>query len=119
MHGLMMDTPLLISSIAKHAEKFHGDREIVSVTMDNPRHRCTIGDVTSRARKLANALDKMGLEHGDRVATIAWNDYRHLEIYYGVSGAGYVCHTINPRLFPEQLIFVINHAEIHAAQTDD
>jgi len=114
----MMDTPLLISSIAKHAEKFHGDREIVSVTMDNPRHRCTIGDVTSRARKLANALDKMGLEHGDRVATIAWNDYRHLEIYYGVSGAGYVCHTINPRLFPEQLIFVINHAEDRWIFTD-
>jgi len=118
MHGLMMDTPLLISSIAKHAEKFHGDREIVSVTMDNPRHRCTIGDVTTRARKLAGALDKMGLEQGDRVATIAWNDYRHLEIYYSVSGAGYVCHTINPRLFPEQLIFIINHAEDRWIFTD-
>ena len=118
MHGLMMDAPLLISSIAKHAEKFHGDREIVSVTMDNPRHRCTVRDVTTRARKLANALDKMGLEHGDRVATIAWNDYRHLEIYYGVSGAGYVCHTINPRLFPEQLIFIINHAEDRWIFTD-
>ncbi len=118
MHGLMMDTPLLISSIAKHAEKFHGEREIVSVTMDNPRHRCTIGDVTRRARQLAGALDKMGLEQGDRVATIAWNDYRHLEIYYGVSGAGYVCHTINPRLFPEQLIFIINHAEDRWIFTD-
>jgi len=118
MHGLMMDTPLLISSIAEHAEKFHGDREIVSVTMDNPRHRCTIRDVTTRARQLANALDKMGLERGDRVATIAWNDYRHLEIYYGVSGAGYVCHTVNPRLFPEQLIFIINHAEDRWIFTD-
>ena len=118
MHGLMMDAPLLISSIAKHAEKFHGDREIVSVTMDNPRHRCTVRDVTTRARKLANALVKMGLEQGDRVATIAWNDYRHLEIYYGVSGAGYVCHTINPRLFPEQLIFIINHAEDRWIFTD-
>ena len=118
MHGLMMDTPLLISSIAKHAEKFHGEREIVSVTMDNPRHRCTIGDVTQRARQLAGALDKMGLEQGDRVATIAWNDYRHLEIYYGVSGAGYVCHTINPRLFPEQLVFIINHAEDRWIFTD-
>jgi fatty-acyl-CoA synthase len=107
----MMNTPLLISSIAKHAEKFHGDREIVSVTMDNPRHRCTVGDVTTRARRLASALGKMGLEQGDRIGTIAWNDYRHLEIYYGVSGAGYVCHTINPRLFPEQLVFIINHAE--------
>jgi len=114
----MMDTPLLISSIAEHAENFHGDREIVSVTMDNPRHRCTIRDVTSRSRKLANVLDKMGLAQGDRVATIAWNDYRHLEIYYGVSGAGYVCHTINPRLFPEQLVFIINHAEDRWIFTD-
>ena len=118
MHGLMMDTPLLISSIAEHAEKFHGDREIVSVTMDNPRHRCTIRDVTTRARQLANALDKLGLERADRVATIAWNDYRHLEIYYGVSGAGYVCHTVNPRLFPEQLVFIINHAEDRWIFTD-
>ena len=118
MQGLMMDTPLLISSIAKHAEMFHGDREIVSVTMDNPRHRCTVSDVTTRARKLANALDKLGLDQGDRVATIAWNDYRHLEIYYGVSGAGYVCHTINPRLVPEQLVFIINHAEDRWIFTD-
>jgi acyl-CoA synthetase (AMP-forming)/AMP-acid ligase II len=118
MHGLMMDAPLLISSIARHAENFHGDREIVSVTMDNPRHRYTIRDAMGRARQLANALEKLGLERGDRVATIAWNDYRHLEIYYGVSGAGFVCHTINPRLFPEQLIFIINHAEDRFVFTD-
>jgi len=118
MHGLMMNTPLLISSIAEHAEKFHGDREIVSVTADNPRHRCTFRDAIGRSKQLANALDNLGLEHGDRVATIAWNDYRHLEIYYGVSGAGYVCHTINPRLFPEQLIFIINHAEDRWIFTD-
>jgi fatty-acyl-CoA synthase len=118
MHGLMMDTPLLISSIAEHAAKFHGEREIVSVTMDNPRHRCTVGDAIARSRQLANALDKLGLKRGDRVATIAWNDYRHLEIYYGVSGAGHVCHTINPRLFPEQLIFIINHAEDRWIFTD-
>ncbi|MDH3576622.1 MAG: 3-(methylthio)propionyl-CoA ligase [Gammaproteobacteria bacterium] len=118
MHGLMMNTPLLISSIAKHAEKFHGDREIVSVTMDNPRHRYTFRDAIGRSKQLANALDKLGLEHGDRVATIAWNDYRHLEAYYAVSGAGYVCHTINPRLFPEQLIFIINHAEDRWVFTD-
>ncbi len=118
MHGLMMDTPLLISSIARHAEKFHGDREIVSVTMDNPRHRYTIRDAVRRSRQLANALAGMGLETGDRVATIAWNDYRHLEIYYGVSGSGYVCHTINPRLFPEQLVFIINHAEDRWICTD-
>jgi fatty-acyl-CoA synthase len=114
----MMNTPLLISSIAEHAAKFHGDREIVSVTADNPRHRCTIGDAIARSRQLANALDKLGLQQGDRIATIAWNDYRHLELYYGVSGAGYVCHTINPRLFPEQLIFIINHAEDRWIFTD-
>ncbi|MGB5258682.1 MAG: 3-(methylthio)propionyl-CoA ligase [Woeseiaceae bacterium] len=118
MHGLMMNRPLLISSIAEHAEKFHGDREIVSVTADNPRHRCTIRDAIGRSRKLANALDRLGLSQGDRVATIAWNDYRHLEMYYGISGAGYVCHTINPRLFPEQLIFIINHAEDRWIFTD-
>ncbi len=118
MRGLMMDTPLLVSSIAEHAEKFHSEREIVSVTMDNPLHRCTIGDVMTRARQLGGALAKLGLKQGDRVATIAWNDYRHLEIYYGVSGMGYVCHTINPRLFPEQLIFIINHAEDRWIFTD-
>lgn len=113
-----MDTPLLISSIATHAEKFHGGQEIVSVTVDNPRHRYTFRDCFGRAKQLANALDRMGLERGDRVATLCWNDYRHLEAYYGISGAGYVCHTINPRLFPEQLIFIINHAEDRWIMTD-
>ncbi len=111
MKGLMMDTPLLISSIAQHAERFHGDREIVSVTADNPRHRYTFREAMGRARRLANALERLGVKQGDRVASLAWNDYRHLEIYYGVSGSGYVCHTINPRLFPEQIVFIINHAE--------
>ncbi len=111
MQGLMMNTPLLISAIAEHGSRFHGDREIVSVTLDNPRHRYTFRQAVDRSRQLANALDKLGLDRGDRVATLAWNDYRHLEIYYAVSGAGYVCHTVNPRLFPEQLIFIINHAE--------
>jgi len=114
----MMNRPLLISTIAEHAERFHGDREIVSVTMDNPCHRYTVRDAIGRARQLANALDKLGLESGDRVATIAWNDYRHLEIYYAVSGSGRVCHTINPRLFPEQIVFIINHAEDRYIFTD-
>jgi fatty-acyl-CoA synthase len=111
MKGLMMNTPLLVSAIAEHAAKFHGDREIVSVTADNPRHRYTFREAVARSRKLANALGKLGLQQGDRVATLAWNDFRHLEIYYGVSGSGYVCHTINPRLFAEQQVFIINHAE--------
>ena len=111
MHGLMMDTQLLVSSILRHAERNFGDREIVSVTADNSLHRYTFADCARRARRLANALDGLGLEHGDRVATLAWNDYRHLEAYYAISGAGYVCHTINPRLFPDQLVYIINHAE--------
>ena len=111
MKGLMMDTQLLISSIAQHAERFHGDREIVSVTADNPRHRYTFREAIGRAKQLANALGRLGVKQGDRVASLAWNDYRHLEIYYGVSGSGYVCHTINPRLFPEQIVYIINHAE--------
>ena len=111
MHGLMMDTQLLVSMILRHAERHHPNREIVSVTADNPLHRYTYADCCRRTRQLANALDKLGLQEGDRVGTLAWNDYRHLELYYAIGGAGYVCHTINPRLFPEQVVFIINHAE--------
>jgi len=111
MRGLMMDSELLISSILQHADRNFGDREIVSVTADNPLHRYTYKDCFRRTRQLANALDKLGLKHGDRVATMAWNDYRHLEAYYAIGGSGYVCHTVNPRLFPEQVVFIINHAE--------
>ncbi len=118
MHGLMMDTPLLISSIAEHALLNHADREIVSVTADNPMHRYTYRDCILRSRQLANALGKLGLNEGDRVATLAWNDYRHVEAYYAISSAGYVCHTINPRLFAEQLVFIINHAEDRWIMTD-
>jgi len=118
MRGLMMDSPLLISTLVGHAERNFPDREIVSVTADNPLHRYTFGQCTRRIRRLANALDKLGLVDGDRVATLAWNDYRHLEAYYGIGGAGYVCHTINPRLFPEQIVFIINHAEDKWILTD-
>ena len=111
MHGLMMESELLISSILRHADKNFGDREIVSVTADNPLHRYTYADCCRRTRQLANAIDKLGLDHGDRIATLAWNDYRHLEAYYAIGGAGFVCHTVNPRLFPEQIVFIINHAE--------
>jgi len=111
MLGLMMDRPLLISSIAAHAEAFHGGQQIVSVTADNPCHRYSYRECVQRARQLASALQELELEQGDRIATLCWNDYRHLEAYYGISGAGYVCHTINPRLFADQLVFIINHAE--------
>jgi fatty-acyl-CoA synthase len=111
MRGIMMDTPLLITGIMQHADKNSGDVEIVSVTLENPRHRCTWRDVFRRARQLANALQAAGVRPGDRVATMAWNDYRHLEVYYAVSCMGAVLHTLNPRLFPEQLEYIINHAE--------
>jgi len=118
MQGMMMDAPLLISSLAQHAVKNHGDREIMSITADNPDHRYTYRECFARSKQLANVLDRLGMNRGDRIATLAWNDYRHLEMYYGVSGAGYVCHTINPRLFPEQLVFIINHAEDRWIFTD-
>ncbi len=118
MNGLMMDTPLLISSVLRHAERNFPDTEIVSVTADEPLHRYHYRDCFDRVRQLANALDGLGLERGDRIATLAWNDYRHLEAYYGIGGAGYVCHTINPRLFPEQIAFIVNHAEDRWIMTD-
>ena len=118
MNGLMMDTPLLISSILRHADRNYPEREIVSVTADNPLHRYTYRECCGRTRQLANALDKLGLEAGDRVATLAWNDYRHLEAYYAIGGADYVCHTINPRLFPEQVVFIVNHADDQWIMTD-
>ena len=111
MQALMMNSQLMISSILRHADKNFPDSEIVSVTADNPRHRHTYKDFANRSRQLANALAGLGAKFGDRIGTLAWNDYRHLELYYGVSGSGMVCHTINPKLFPEQVNYIINHAE--------
>lgn len=111
MQGLMMDTELTITSIARFGERYFPDTEIVSVTADVPLHRYTYRECFERSRALASVLAASGLQPGDRVATLAWNDYRHMECYYGISCAGYVCHTINPRLFPEQLVYIINHSE--------
>ena len=111
MNGLMMDKQLMISSILTFADRNFPDREIVSVTADNPSHRYTYKDCFSRTRQLANALKSLGAEFGDRIGTLAWNDYRHLELYYAISGSGMVCHTINPKLFPEQVAYIVNHAE--------
>ncbi|MCB1687006.1 MAG: long-chain-fatty-acid--CoA ligase [Halioglobus sp.] len=111
MNGLMMNQQLTISSIVEHAERVNGNAEIVSVTAENPRHRYTYREAFARARQLADAMSHWGLAQSDRIATLAWNDYRHFETYYASACSGYVCHTINPRLFPEQLVFIINHAE--------
>ncbi len=111
MLGQMMDQKLLISSIIDHAARYHGDTEVVSVNTDGSQTRTNYAQIQSQARKLGSALLKRGMERSDRIATIAWNNYRHLELYYGISGAGMVCHTVNPRLFPEQLIYILTHAE--------
>jgi fatty-acyl-CoA synthase len=111
MLAQMMDRPLLISAIMRHAELQHPRREIVSITADHPRHRYTLGEAFARARKLAHALKRVGIQHGDRIATLAWNDFRHFEAYYAISCSGFVCHTINPRLFEDQITYIMNHAE--------
>ncbi|WP_234049989.1 MULTISPECIES: long-chain-fatty-acid--CoA ligase [unclassified Xanthobacter] len=110
MLGTMMDVPLLLSSILRHAEAYHSDGEVVSATVEGGLHRYTYGELSKRTKKLANALARMGLEPGDRVGTLAWNGYRHMELYFGVSGSGFVCHTINPRLFREQIAYIIHNA---------
>jgi 3-(methylthio)propionyl---CoA ligase len=110
MYGMMMDTPLLISSLIKFAAQYHGDAEIVTRTVEGPIHRYTYRDAHGRAQRLANALTRLGVKHGDRVATLAWNTHRHFELYYGVSGMGAVLHTINPRLFADQIRYIVNHA---------
>ena len=109
--GQMMERPLLISSLLMHAERFHGDSEIVSRTVEGPIHRYTWAEAGRRSRQAAKALERLGIRQGDRVATLAWNGYRHLELYYAISGTGAVMHTINPRLFPEQVAWIADHAE--------
>ena len=111
MFGQMMEQQLLISSIIEHAERYHGDTEIVSVNTDGSQHRTNYASINRRAKQIGSALTKRGLSKSDRVGTLAWNNYRHLELYYGIAGAGFVCHTVNPRLFPEELTYIISHAE--------
>ena len=111
MLGNMMQGQLLISGLIEHAEAYHADAEIVSRTVEGPIHRYTFSDAARRSRQLANALTKLGLEKGDTIGTLAWNTYRHFELYFGVSGIGCVVNTVNPRLFPEQLTYIINHAD--------
>ena len=106
MSGKMMHQQLTIGSLIEHAARYHGATEVVSVETNGGSRHSSWGEIESRARGLASALSKLGVEQGDRCATIAWNNCRHLEIYFGVAAGGMVCHTINPRLFPEQLIYL-------------
>ncbi len=111
MHGLMQEIPLMISSLIRYAAEYHGDRQVVSRTVEGPIHRYGYAACERRARRVANVMARLGIGHGDRVGTLAWNGYRHLELFYGVSGMGAVLHTVNPRLFTEQIVYIINHAE--------
>ncbi len=111
MNGLMQDWPLRVSSILDHAARFHGEREVVSRSVEGPIVRTTYAEMNVRARKVAQALRRLGVAEGDVVATLAWNTARHMEAWYGIMGLGAVCHTLNPRLFAEQLVYIVNHAE--------
>ena len=111
MLGQMMQQPLLISSLITHAERHHGEQEVVSRRVEGDIHRCTYKEVASRSRRVANALAALGVQAGERVASLAWNGYRHMELYFGVSGTGAVLHTVNPRLHPDQIVYIADHAE--------
>ncbi|CAN5269964.1 N/A [soil metagenome] len=111
MLGLMQDWPLTVDKILDHAKNWHGHREVVTRSVEGPIVRTTYAEIHGRAKRVSNALLNWGVKPGDRIATLAWNTGKHVEAWYGIMGIGAVCHTLNPRLFPEQLIYIINHAE--------
>ncbi|HEY6511856.1 MAG TPA: AMP-binding protein, partial [Burkholderiaceae bacterium] len=110
MNASMMQQPLLISSLLTHAERHHGEQQVVSRRVEGDIHRTTYRELGARSRRLAHALAALGVQHGTRVATLAWNGYRHMELYYAVSGSGAVLHTLNPRLHPDQVVWIADHA---------
>src|SRR6186713_2679034 len=114
MNGSMMQQPLLISSLLTHAERHHGEQQVVSRRVEGDIHRISYRELSSRARRMANAVAALGVKFGERVATLAWNGHRHMELYYAVSGSGSVLHTLNPRLHPDQVVYIADHAEDQA-----
>jgi len=114
MNGSMMQLPLLISSLLVHAERHHGEQEVVSRRVEGDIHRTTYRELAARSRRMANALAGLGIKSSDRVATLAWNGHRHMELYYAVSGSGAILHTLNPRLHPDQVVYIADHAEDQA-----
>ena len=118
MLGLMQDWPLLCHRIIEHAATIHGSQEVVTRSVEGPIVRTTYGEIHKRALKVSQQLTRHGIKLGDRVATIAWNTGRHLEVWYGIMGIGAICHTVNPRLFPEQIAWIINHAQDRVVITD-
>jgi fatty-acyl-CoA synthase len=118
MLGLMQDWPLLVHKILDHGALNHGEREMVSRSVEGPVRRCTLAQLRSRSLRVAKALEREGVGFGERVATLAWNTERHVEAWFGIMGIGAICHTLNPRLFAEQLVYIINHAEDRLVFTD-
>ena len=118
MQGLMQDWPLWVPSILEHAKVNHPDQVVVTRTVEGPIHRYSYGELYGRAKRCAKAVAKLGMREGDVVATLAWNTYRHMEAWYGIMGIGAVCHTLNPRLFPDQLAYIATHAEDKVLFTD-
>src|SRR3984893_205604 len=110
LRGMMMERPLLGSSVIDYAAEVYPDVQVVSQTVEGGIHRYGYAQSRERIGRLANALVGLGVKPGDRVATLAWNGYRHFELYYAIAGIGAVCHTINPRLFDDQVVYIINHA---------
>src|SRR6202142_2434521 len=118
MLGLMQDWPLLMQRIIDHAATFHGERKVISRSIEGPIHTTDYAAIRDRALKVAQRLERDGIKLGDRVATLAWNTWRHLEAWYGILGIGAIYHTVNPRLFPDQIVWIVNHAEDRVLFTD-
>ncbi|WP_022719563.1 AMP-binding protein, partial [Rhodopseudomonas sp. B29] len=118
MLGLMQDWPLLCHRIIEHAARIHGNQEVVTRSVEGPIVRTTYAQIHQRSLKVSQMLDRAGIKFGDRVATIAWNTARHLECWYGIMGLGAICHTVNPRLFPDQIAWIVNHAQDRVMITD-
>ena len=118
MRGLMQDWPLLCHRILDHAATMHAERPIVSRSIEGPIHQTTYSEARHRALKVSQRLERDGVQRGDRVATLAWNTWRHFEAWYGIMGIGAIYHTINPRLFPDQIVWIVNHAEDRVVMTD-
>ena len=118
MFGLMQDWPLLCNRILDHAATYNAERQVITRSIEGPFHTTNYADLRKRALRVSQRLDKDGIKLGDRVATLAWNTWRHLEAWYGIMGIGAIYHTVNPRLFPEQIVWIVNHAEDRIVMVD-
>ena len=118
MLGLMQDWPLLCHRIIDHAATYHPERAVISRSIEGPIHTTNYAELRRRALRVAQRLERDGIKLGDRVATLGWNTWRHLEAWYGILGVGAICHTVNPRLFPDQIAWIINHAEDRIVMID-